>query len=264
MCNQGDGGIDEHYIKHIGSKLLRRWKMSVTHTTRRYMSFVSIVLVFVLILSTEARAAMYDFEVIPDTQGGNPVIGNQLSLVITEVVDQIDIGGVLHNQALFTFNNAGPVPSTIAAVYFQDGELLKIAEIINTLDPDKVVFAEGGSPPVLPGGGSLPFPFTEPTAINWFMAAESKSGNWAGVDPTESLGIKFALQPSRAFEHVIDAIELGFTTQIPGKTLRIGMHVISIGDNEYSQSYILTPVPGAFLLGILGLGVAGLKLRRFA
>ena len=35
--------------------------------------------------------------------------------------------------------------------------------------------------------------------------------------------------------------------------------------NELKQDQLyLIPVPGAFLLGILGLGAAGIKLRRFA
>ena len=46
-------------------------------------------------------------------------------------------------------------------------------------------------------------------------------------------------------------------------TIRIGLRVQRTGlDGEESDSLILVPVPAAVILGLLGLGAAGLKLRR--
>jgi hypothetical protein len=44
--------------------------------------------------------------------------------------------------------------------------------------------------------------------------------------------------------------------------LRIGIHVQAIGISGNSDSFIMTPVPGAVILGMLGLSVAGWKLRK--
>ena len=44
--------------------------------------------------------------------------------------------------------------------------------------------------------------------------------------------------------------------------IRIGLHVQDLGGE--SDTLILTPVPGAWILGVLGLSVAGIKLRKHA
>jgi len=46
-------------------------------------------------------------------------------------------------------------------------------------------------------------------------------------------------------------------------SLRIGIHVQGF-DGEGSESFVNTPVPGAVLLGLLGLGAGWLKLRKSA
>jgi hypothetical protein len=77
-----------------------------------------------------------------------------------------------------------------------------------------------------------------------------------GVDPTEQLGIVFNLKDNKTYGDVLASLSSG--------DLRIGLHVISIGSNEQSDSFVndgVVPLPGAVLLGSMGLGVAGWRLR---
>ena len=83
--------------------------MSALRTKKGHIIFFSLILVFVVILSTEARATLYGFKAITANSTIDPGIGEaQLS------VDVTDAGS---NQVLFTFINlAGGEPSSIADI----------------------------------------------------------------------------------------------------------------------------------------------------
>jgi hypothetical protein len=237
-------------------------EMLAKQTKKRYMVFVSLVFVFLLILSTEARAMTYGYEAITDN--GNNGIGAQLTLDVTEYGT---------NQVLFTFNNAvGPYKGDITEVFFEDGALLGLATVINYGYPD-VFFVKWSDDYAanLPGGNSL-VPKFEATDS---FGADIDQNPVDGVGPDESLGIVYNLEDDEfgvpfTIDDVFAAIALGFTNPDPGgnTSLRIGIHVQSIIElpdgPDSSEAFILTPIPGAVLLGMLGLGVAGLKLRKFA
>jgi len=238
-----------------------------SQTTKRHIVVLSLVLAFVVILSTEARAMTYGYEAITDN--GNNGIGAQLTLDVTEYDT---------NKVLFTFNNAvGPYEGDITEAFFEDGPLLGLATVINYGYPD-VFFVQwpddyAGN---LPGGGTLVPQFHATDSFG----ADIDQNPVDGVGPGESLGIVYDLEGGKTFGDVLTAIELGFTNPDPslydnkgeliyeGTTLRIGIHVQSIIElpdgRDSSEAFILPPIPGAFLLGILGLGVAGIKLRKFA
>lgn len=242
--------------------------MSTLRTKKGHIIFVSLILVFVVILSTEAKADLYNqFGIIENNSGIAGSIASQLSLNVT------DAGS---NQVLFTFSNAGPLASSITDIYFEDGALLGLAAIFD--DPSNLTnpvdFGQPPSPPSLPGGATLNPAFSATAAFSVDSESPIQSN---GVNPGESLGLLYTLQDNLTFSDVITAINTGFTAPDPslydnqgnliyaGTTLRIGLHVQGLGENEdYSDSFILTPVPGAVLLGMLGLGVAGVKLRKFA
>jgi hypothetical protein len=92
------------------------------------------------------------------------------------------------------------------------------------------------------------------------------------------VGIAVDLKENKTFADVINAINVGFNPDLyydggdaydgwTEPSLRIGIHVQGIDGPwgcDQSDTYILTPVPGSVLLGMLGLSVAGLKLRKFA
>ncbi len=72
--------------------------MLVVRKTKRYMTFLSLVLVFVVILSTEARAVMYGSWAVVEKNSSIPgQVAAELSVEVT------DPGG---GQVLFTFSNS--------------------------------------------------------------------------------------------------------------------------------------------------------------
>ena len=223
------------------------------------MTFLSLVLVFVVILSTEARADLYGFKNITNNLAGDAAIGEAQLFV-----DVTDPGG---GQVLFTFSNIGPEASSITDIYFDDGPLLGPPTVIDS--PPGTSFSLFASPPNLPGWSTMVPPF-EATA--GFSADSDPPAQPYGVNPGESMGILFDLEGTNTFANVIDAINLGFTQPSDpsdpldpwfSDSLRVGIHAQGF-DSGGSEGYIMTPVPGAVILGILGLGVAGWKLRKFA
>ena len=239
--------------------------MSASRIKKRYMCLVSLVFVFVVTLSTAARAELYDFAPVSNNSGVSGQMAEQLSLEVK------DIGS---NQVEFIFkNNIAPyavdpgLTGSIKLLAFEDGMLFDLVAINpypNLLDSQSAVsFLEDPSPT----GTALPN--SDLTITQNFFAVDATSApSKKGVNPYEAVGIVFDIG-SNTFTDVIAALNQGFTGPIvSGESLRIGIHVISIGaigeEDGDSDSFILTPVPGAIILGILGLGVAGIKLRKFA
>jgi hypothetical protein len=215
----------------------------------KYLAFVSLVLVFLVILSTEARAETFGFFNITGNDPANAAAGEaQLT------VDVTNPGG--GNQVMFTFNNNIPdiepdVPMFIRNVYFYDGKL--ITPVIT--GSSEVAFSVPSKPEDLPGYDY------EGAGVTTFLTADADTGSthW-GVDPGEYLSVQFAidtlLYPTYDYDELLSDIANGIVV--------LGIHVqgYETGPND-SESFI-TPVPGAVLLGILGLGVVGLKLRKHA
>ncbi|MBC8468429.1 MAG: hypothetical protein H8D56_03065 [Planctomycetes bacterium] len=44
----------------------------------------------------------------------------------------------------------------------------------------------------------------------------------------------------------------------------IGLHVQGTDTPEGSEGYIHTPIPPSMVIGLLGMGIAGIKLRKYA
>jgi hypothetical protein len=250
--------------------------MSKLRTKKGHIIFVSLILAFVVILSTEARAEIYSFAAITANSGVQDTLAAQLSVEVTD-----DFDGEIGDQVLFTFYNNGlapyqvatPIASTIAEVYFDDGAILGPPTVFNS---SGVAFTaiSSSSTPTLPGGNGAPYYF-ETTAGFGADADPPPASNgvdeWISPSPVEYVGIAFDYKSKPGggdydFDDVLAAIGLGFNDPFNESepVLRIGMHVISIGAEQDSDAFILTPVPGAALLGVLGLGVAGVKLRKFA
>ncbi len=243
--------------------------MLVARKTKRYMTFLSLVLVFVVIMSTEARAVMYGSWIVVENNSGIPgQVAAELSVEVTDPGD---------DQVLFTFSNSntGSLNFYISDIYFDDGHVLGIDPSIDGIDNSNLAgyFEIPAIPSELPGAGTVYPPFvTSSMEPPGQAAVPHYSANGVnGVHGGESVGIYMDIGSD--FWDVIDAIAVGFdpdtyftgTGEFDGWTvpsLRIGIKVQGIGN--YSDTYILTPVPGAVILGILGLGIAGLKLRKFA
>jgi len=167
----------------------------------------------------------------------------------------------------FTFTNAGPNPAAITGIYVEDGSLslLGLASVI-ALDPiaddpsrDGIILGQPAHPSNMPGWSTLNPQFYASSGLT-----VGSGGAPDGVSPGESVLLRYVLQSGKTFPDVIAALNLGFTNPAPLNSIRIGLHVQDIG--QYSDSFILTPVPPSVIIGLLGLGVsvAGLKLRKFA
>jgi len=209
---------------------------------------VATVLV-VLLLSTDANAAMYGFYNISGNKVADAAIGEtQLSVNVTD-------GG--SGNVLFTFSNSGPEASSICDVYFDDGSLLGIAGLIDADDGTGgdagVDFTQLASPGNLPAANNASPPFVTTAG---FSADSDSPVQPNGVNPGETLGILFDLKGSQTLADVIN--------ELNNASLRIGIHVQGF-DSGGSESFVnIVPVPGALLLGMLGMGVAGIKLRKYA
>lgn len=246
--------------------------MSMAYTIKRYVGFVSLVLVFVFVLSTEARAALYGFGIVEGNSVDPGGIAATLSLEV-DYYDTIDIGNEdYRDRVLFTFINDGPVTSTysITDIYFEDGTLLELATIFDrTLDPSNPAYAgldfdQPVSPGNLTGWSTLDPKFY---ATDEFTVDSESPGILAnGVNTGESLGLLYTLQENKNFDNVIEAIELGFTNPDPGPTprysLRIGIRVQGIGPLDRSDTLILTPEPASLLLGSIGIGMVIARCRK--
>jgi hypothetical protein len=187
---------------------------------------------------------MYSFVNITHNNEIDAMIGQaQLFLEVAPVV------GV--PQVNFNFLNTGPLASSICDVYFDDGSLLGIAEII---DGPGVSFSAPASPSNLPGGASISPAFVTTAG---FSADSDPPVQPNGVNPGEELSIVFALQTGRTYADVLD--------ELAAETLRIGIHVQGFaggGSESFINDSCPIPAPGALLLCALGASLIGVLRHR--
>lgn len=228
--------------------------MATKSTTRCGAGHLCLALFLVGILSSASRADMFGFTRI-EPSNAQEDIAAQLS---------VDVTPVGSDQVLFTFGHDSgiggtPTGATIAQIYFDD-DVPILASLVQIRDYqyDPVLYPEvdfkvGANPPVLPGGQNV-----NPTfVVDLRYGADSPAPQW-GVDPGESVGLVFNIVSGSSFDDVIESILLG--------DLRIGLHVISIDPDGKSDAFVNNtvpvPVPGAVVLGSLGLGFAEWLRRR--
>lgn len=214
----------------------------------------------IALLAAPAGAELWGFVNITGNSATDAAIGEAQMFV-----DAVELP---HGMALFTFFNIGPEPSAITAVYFDDGTLLTLIGLIDSDQNDLNYNGEFGDPGVdfsqfsvdpvspheLPGRNNIDPPFE--TTAGFLADADSDGGVFHnGIGPGESLGVLFDLQVQRSPGDVLDDLRTG--------ALRIGIRVQGF-DDDGSEGFVNVPVPGAVLLGMIGLGAVGLVRRRWA
>lgn len=153
--------------------------------------------------------------------------------------------------ANFTFYNDSAFQSSIAQIYYDDGSLLGISEIIN--NPSYTEFDTSPTPGNLPGGNQLVPPFV---ADREFSIGAESPPPWKGVNDGDTVNewvtVKFDLINGGTLDDVVSELRSG--------VLRVGLHVIDLPDGS-SESAILVPEPATICLLALG-GLALMRKRR--
>ncbi len=205
-------------------------------------------------------AATFQFAVISsdDPSGVAGQVGSEAFLLeVSKVIINPDDDS---EQALFTFKVlSGDYAYDgffIDGVYFYDGALLGIAELIE--DPaEQVDFTVGATPGHLPGIDLNTHKLVTGYELDVLGGADADPAPAVdGIHAGESLGVLFDLQSGKTYDDVIAGMIEG--------SIIVGVKAQGFG--PYSESFIAVPVPApsALLLGGLGVGVVGLLRKRKA
>ena len=218
-------------------------------------SRITILLIALLLACTTPAwgDAIYSFAAITN----NSIIDTQIG----EAQLQVLVKPYGSEQVIFTFINNGPSPSSITDVYFDDGGLVRIAEIIGS--GGGVEFEKYANPANLPGGKYINF------AAKTGLSADSNSPVQPnGVNPGETLTVVADLATNVNYDSIISAIELGLAN--PGVDmeggLRIGIHAQGFASGG-SESFVngdiaAAPLPPIILGGLALMGLCAMYRRR--
>ncbi|OHB67569.1 MAG: hypothetical protein A2Y76_15905 [Planctomycetes bacterium RBG_13_60_9] len=222
----------------------------MVRTRIHHIRLLGLALAFVAILPIEGRADLsqtYRFYHITynDT---NPEGGFDYLIGDAQLSVDVSADSLASPRVCFTFNNVGLAESSITDVYFYDGALIDF-DAATLSWRGEVSFSQGAMPQDLPG---LP---KNPTRVYSADSNPGKPGTMAnGVNPGEALDILFDLQGPNTLADVLN--DLGT------EELLVGIHVQGFASGG-SEAFVVVPVPAGVVLGMLGLGVAGVKLRKF-
>lgn len=239
---------------------------------RRQLNRLGVIAV-ALTGAVATTAAQADFVPLSNTYGFTRVTANgtenpegQFTIEVRNYRESAPSEELIGQVSFKILNNEifGWIASSITDVYFEDGTLLGIAEIVNGSGTS---FTEPASPGNLPGGGNF-----EATAD--FSADSDPPIEANGINPGEWLEIIFDLKDlpigaKYTYSDVLAAIAAGqeYTANPEGGrpdiSLRFGLHVQAIGLGGESEGFINSiPLPAPFGLALAGLAGVVIISRR--
>lgn len=202
----------------------------------KYVYFISGFLAF-LLPPHSAQAQMLGLSFQRITSNATLNIEKQLGAQVFDPGGALEIfnESIAANEALFTFTNdvnAG-TRSNIGEIYFDDGTIFSQTSILNSLG-GYTKYTDGGkngiNPGNLPSGNSINPAFVATANFG----ADTQGNPNKGVNTSDDIvGIVIQLQSSLGFAQLQEALVDG--------TLRLGLHVRSIGDSGMSDSFVNNP-----------------------
>ena len=235
-----------------------------------------VALVFGVLLTSDARADLFtDIYSMTNNSGVSDQLAEQFAIDV-EVNSGVvsftfynnydpDTGQIKTGDPWSWTDPTGPgpddyIPSSITDIYFADGELFDLTQPVTISSNGQVSF----SSPADPANPKFPSPVVWTT----FYSADSDPGSPGvmlnGVNEfptfTEDVTISFALKDSAT---TTEQILYDLYNPRSDYGLLIGLHVQEIGGTGGTSDWFVTPVPGAVILGLIGLGAAGIKLRKY-